>query len=76
MKIGWNRFHWKIVIDGKAYLSAPRSIDDAIFSACRRHEFDIRMREHPKFPPIKIEIYPVTRPLRMSFAEFQRKIEK
>lgn len=82
--VGRNRKHWKIIIDNRVYLSTTSSIDDAVFGACRRHEFDTKdawelylnpasTLEHWK--TFTINVQPLLRPKNMSFAEFKRNIE-
>jgi len=75
-RIGRNRKHWKILIDGKTYLSASESFDDTVFSVLRRHLYsgnDIEWTEMNQFGVI--HYISVLRPREMSFAEFQRRVE-
>ena len=66
--IGWNRRHWLVRIDGKKYLSHQFDIGDAIFSACRRHDF-----KESAFHQIEASF--AVRPPKISFKEYQRRIE-
>jgi hypothetical protein len=64
--------HWKVVIDGRIYLSHQSSADAAIFAALRRAPLRCGSFEDLHH---EIEATRITRPRDVPFAEFQRQIE-